>query len=126
MQPVSHEPTGQRVGLTSVEARRRLETCGPNKPPEPPPRRLYARVLGQVRDPMILLLLGAGALTLALDDVPDSVIIAAVVVFNTLIGVVQEVRADRAIAALSELTTPVAEVVRDGEPCQVPSDQLLT
>ena len=125
MQPVSHEPTGQRVGLTSVEARRRLETCGPNKPPEPPPRRLYARVLGQVRDPMILLLLGAGALTLALDDVPDSVIIAAVVVFNTLIGVVQEVRADRAIAALSELTTPVAEVVRDGEPCQVPSDQVV-
>jgi len=48
---------------------------------------------------MILLLLAAGTLTALLHDVSDSVIIGAVVVFNTVIGVVQEVRADHAIAA---------------------------
>ena len=112
-------------GLGSAEARRRLDTYGPNRPPTPPPRRLHTRILAQVRDPMILLLVAAGALTASLQDVADSVIIAAVVVFNTIIGIVQEVRADRAIAALRALSTPSVEVVRDGAPRQVPSEEVV-
>lgn len=102
-------------GLESSEAARRLAASGPNRPPEPPPQGLVGRVAGQLRDPMILLLLAAGTLTALLHDVPDTVIIAAVVVFNTATGVVQEVRADRAVAALHAMTAPVAHVLRDGE-----------
>jgi len=122
---VTHETVGFLDGLSSEEARRRLEVHGPNEPPEPPPRRLRTRVMAQVRDPMILLLIGAGTLTAVLHDIPDTVIIAAVIVFNTLIGVVQEVRADRAIAALHELTTPTVDVVRDGVVRRLPSDEVV-
>jgi Ca2+-transporting ATPase len=74
---------------------------------------------------MILLLLAAGTLTAVLHDVPDSVIIAAVVVFNTVIGVVQEVRADHAIAALRALAAPSAQVVRDGITVDVASEDVV-
>jgi Ca2+-transporting ATPase len=82
-------------------------------------------VAAQVKDPMILLLLAAGTLTAALHDVSDSVIIGAVVVFNTVIGVVQEVRADHAIAALRALAAPSAQVVRDGITVDVASEDVV-
>jgi P-type Ca2+ transporter type 2C len=75
---------------------------------------------------MILLLLAAGTLTAVLHDGPDTIIIAAVVVFNTLTGVVQEVRADRAVAALRQLTPSVAHVLRDGVPVELPTEQVVS
>lgn len=101
-------------GLSSAEARTRLEEQGPNEVPSAPPVRLISRVLAQLRDPMILLLLGALVVVLILGDVPDAVIIAAVVVLNTTIGVVQEVRAENAISALEQVSAPRARVRRDG------------
>ncbi|HET8560755.1 MAG TPA: cation-transporting P-type ATPase [Marmoricola sp.] len=117
-------PTVER-GLDSAEAQRLLAAHGPNRPPEPPPRRLPVRVWTQVRDPMILLLLAAGTLTAVLHDLSDTLIIAAVVVFNTATGVVQEVRADRAIAALHAMVAPTARVVRDGEAREVPAEDVV-
>jgi P-type Ca2+ transporter type 2C len=117
-------PAGD-LGLTSGEAIRRRERYGPNRTPAPRPRRLHTRVVAQLRDPMILLLLAAGTLTAALHDVSDSVIIGAVVLFNTVIGVVQEVRADRAIAALDALTTPTTRVIRDGLQVEVSSEDVV-
>jgi Ca2+-transporting ATPase len=112
-------------GLDSIEAARRLAAAGPNRPPEPPPRGLPSRVSSQLRDPMILLLLAAGTLTALLRDIPDTVIIAAVVLFNTATGVVQEYRADRAVAALHAMTAPVAHVVRDGEPREIAAEHVV-
>jgi Ca2+-transporting ATPase len=68
----------------------------------------------QVRDPMILLLIAAGSLTAALHDVSDTVVIGMVVVFNTATGLVQEVRADRAVAALRDLAPARTHAWRDG------------
>ena len=112
-------------GLGTAEAKRLLAAHGPNRPPEAPPRRLPARVWTQVRDPMILLLLAAGTLTAVLRDLPDTLIIAAVVVFNTATGVIQEVRADRAVAALHAMVAPMARVVRDGELCEVAAEEVV-
>jgi len=112
-------------GLDSIEAARRLAAAGPNRPPEPPPRGLHSRVSDQLRDPMILLLLSAGTLTALLRDIPDTVIIAAVVLFNTATGVVQQYRADRAVAALHAMTAPVAHVVRDGEPREIAAEHVV-
>ena len=106
-------------GLTTEEAMRRLASYGANRPPPAPRRTLAASIGTQLRDPMILLLLGAGTLTALLHDVPDTVIIAAVVVFNTVTGVVQEVRADRAVAALRDLAPAHTHAWRDGAVVEV-------
>ncbi|HEX6920082.1 MAG TPA: cation-transporting P-type ATPase [Actinomycetes bacterium] len=111
---VGPAPAPLPTGLTGAEAARRLAEHGPNVIPEPPPPKTLHRVLAQLRDPMIMLLLGAAVLTVALRDWTDFTVIALVVVLNTAVGVAQEVRAERAVAALRRLGSPVARVVRDG------------
>jgi Ca2+-transporting ATPase len=114
-----------RTGLSQREAAEVLGRVGPNRLPDPPRRSVADRVGGQVRDPMILLLLAAAALTTYLHDWPNTAIILAVVVFNTTVGVVQEVRAEQAMAELRRLVAPVAHVVRDGVVTPIPSDEVV-
>lgn len=102
------------TGLTSAEAATRLAELGPNEVPSAPPVPLVRRILAQLADPMILLLIGAFVVVFVIGDVADAVIISAVVVLNTAIGVVQEVRAANAIAALEQVSAPRARVRRDG------------
>jgi P-type Ca2+ transporter type 2C len=73
-------------GLSEDEASRRLAANGSNTVPRSRPPQVHVRVLGQLRDPMILLLLVAGCVTVATDDIPDTVIIGVVVVLNTALG----------------------------------------
>ncbi|WP_290859269.1 cation-translocating P-type ATPase [Hamadaea sp.] len=113
------------TGLSSAEATARRDREGPNEVSRPRPRHLVSRILDQLRDPLVLLLLAAVVVTIALGDLPDTAIIALVVVLNTAIGVVQQVRADHAIAALDTLTAPTARVVRDGHDLVVPAAQLV-
>ncbi len=114
------------VGLTAAEAAERLREQGPNLPPRGRPRRLVGRILDQLRDPMILLLMGAFVVIVALGDLADASIIAAVVVLNTTIGVVQEVRAANALAALDRLAAPWATALRDGELTRIPAPDVVT
>jgi Ca2+-transporting ATPase len=100
-------------GLTGAEADARRAADGPNAVPPPPRRGLAARIGHQLSDPLVALLIVAAVVTAALGDVPDTVVIVLVVTVNTLIGVVQEVRADRAIAALDRLAAPTARVRDD-------------
>lgn len=115
---------GQR-GLTGQEAARLLAEVGPNRAPRPRPRRLISRIATQLRDPMILLLLGALVVVVTLGDVTDAIIIAAVIVLNTTIGVVQEIRAANAIAALDRLSAPQATVLRDGQLVRIASENVV-
>jgi Ca2+-transporting ATPase len=112
-------------GLTSAEAAARLEADGPNVVATPVRRRLTARIGHQLADPLVALLLVAAVVTTLLDDLPDTAVIALVVIVNTVIGVVQEVRADAAIAALDDLAAPQARVVRDGHDQIVPAASLV-
>ena len=68
----------------------------------------------QLRDPLVLVLLAAAGFTLATADFTDAAVILLVIVVNTTVGVLQEIKAERAITALSALTAPAARVVRDG------------
>ena len=88
-------------------------------------RGLPGKVLAALRDPMTVLLLGAAGLTTAQGDVPDTLVIALVVVLNTGVGVVQEVRAERAVTALRGMAAPLARVLRDGRPVVVPSAEVV-
>jgi P-type Ca2+ transporter type 2C len=112
-------------GLTGIDAAARLAADGPNTVTAPAPRRLPARIGRQLADPLVALLLAAAIVTAVLGDVADTAVIVLVVTLNTLIGVIQEVRADRAIAALDQLAAPTARVVRDGTDRIVPAAQLV-
>lgn len=112
-------------GLSSAEAARRLEHSGPNT--LPPARRvhLWQRILMQLRDPLVAVLLVAAALTIGTGDWTDAGVILLVIVVNTSVGIIQEVKVDQAIAALSALTAPVARVVRDGRQQAIASAEVV-
>lgn len=94
-QPVRAPQAPDPSGLAQAEAERRLVRYGRNEVAPPPPTPLYRRVLVQLRDPLVMVLLGAAVLTLAIGDHPDAVVIGLVIVVNTTVRVAQEVRADR-------------------------------
>lgn len=116
---------GGAAGLTEAEATRRLAVSGPNEVAARKPVRLPTRVLAQLRDPLVTVLLAAVVLTLSISDHPDAIVIALVVVVNTTVGVVQEIRADNAVAALSALSAPHARVRRDGVVRDVPAAEIV-
>lgn len=116
---------GAGAGLTSAEAAARLSADGPNSTAAPQRRHLATRILRQLTDPLVALLLAAAVVTTVLRDYPDTAVILLVVLVNTVIGVVQEVRADRAIAALDRLAAPTARVVRDGRDLVLPAADLV-
>jgi Ca2+-transporting ATPase len=112
-------------GLSGADAAAIRARSGPNSLPEPKPRSVPARIGSQLRDPLVLVLLAAMAVTVALRDLADFAVIALVIVLNTTVGVVQEIRADRAVAALRQLAAPVARVVRDGRETVLPAAELV-
>jgi len=112
-------------GLTVEAAADRLRADGPNSVAAPPRRHVAARVLHQLTDPLVALLIAAAVVTTALGDYPDTAVILLVVVVNTVIGVSQEVRADAAIAALDRMTAPTARVVRDGHHLVIPAAEVV-
>ncbi|RZU53534.1 Ca2+-transporting ATPase [Krasilnikovia cinnamomea] len=113
------------AGLSSAEATELLSVHGPNAVAQPRPQRLPSRILRQLTDPLVALLIAAAVVTTALQDLTDTIVIALVVVLNTSIGVVQEVRADRAIAALDRLAAPTARAIRDGNDVVIPAADLV-
>ena len=115
-------------GLTGRQAAQRLDTYGPNR--LPPPRRpgLGRRLWGQLKDPMILVLLAAAALSLLStggEDWIEAVIILGIVVLNAVISISQEDNAQRALDALRQMSAPLARVVRDGRTERVDTGALV-
>jgi len=120
------------VGLSAEEAARRLDRDGANELRGTPRAPTWRRILGQFRDPLIYLLLGAivvsliGWLIEGAEGWPiDAVVIAAIVLLNGLLGWVQEGRADDAVAALSTMTAASSTVLRDGRLATVLSSELV-
>ena len=124
------EETGSKAGgLTSAEAASGLEKYGPNKLIEPKKRSSLLKFLDQMKDPMILILLAAALLSLITSlyegETPTDVfIIMFVVVLNSVLGVVQENKAEEAIEALKQMTAAKSKVLRDGEIVSVESSEL--
>ncbi|MGB8649554.1 MAG: HAD-IC family P-type ATPase, partial [Mycobacteriales bacterium] len=112
-------------GLTSAEAAQRRETLGANLLDLRRPPSVWRTIGAQLRDRLILVLLGAAVLTTATGDLRDTAVILLVVVVNTALGATQERRAEQAVAALTELTAPQALVLRDGTARRVPATDLV-
>ena len=113
--------TDTETGLTEAEASRRLAEHGPNELRAAARTPLWKRALAQFADPLIILLLVAAGVSVVAwllegeEPVPiDAIVIGAIIVLNAIIGLAQEARADRAVAALASLTHAHSTVVRDG------------
>lgn len=118
-------------GLHAAEASARLTKYGPNKLIEAKKRSSIARFFDQMKDPMILILLAAAALSLITslyqhENPSDVFIILFVVVLNSVLGVIQENKAEEAIAALKEMTAAKSKVLRDGQIVTIESAGLVT
>lgn len=131
-QVVAELSTNAEDGLSEDVARKRLAEFGPNELRSVPPVPLWRRVVGQFRDPLVLLLLFAIVIsTLAwafegASGVPiDSIVILAVLVLNAVIGLVQEGKANDAVAALQKMTKATAQVIRGGVRVGLPSAALV-
>jgi Ca2+-transporting ATPase len=111
-------------GLTAEEARRRLAAEGANTLPAAGERATLAIALEVLREPMFLLLIAAAAIYLVLGDVREALVLAASVLVIIAITVVQERRAERALEALRELSSPRALVIRDGERVRIPGAEV--
>jgi len=118
------EPAGA-AGLSAVEAAARLAQHGPNAIARVAATSPWVIVRGQFASPLILLLIGACAVSGALGEVADAVAIGVIVLLNALVGFLQESRAEHAILALRALTAPRARVVRDGLPVVVAADTVV-
>jgi P-type Ca2+ transporter type 2C len=112
-------------GLSDAEVELRRRRYGPNAVPTKPRAGPLRRMAAQLRDPTIVLLLGAALLASALRDFRDVAVILVVVVVNTVIGVGQEVRAERALEALRALAEPAARVWRNGVLTDVAAVELV-
>ena len=112
-------------GLTADEAQRRLTEYGANVLPVEPGRSLWRMILDQVADPMIALLVVAALISGIVGEPADTIVITVIVLLNAVIGVVQERRAEQAMAALRAMSAPTAVVVRDGVEQQVDAAELV-
>ena len=101
--------------LSEETARIRLKTEGYNELPRPDQRTPLRIIFEVVREPMLALLLGSGAIYLVLGDLKDALILLAFATMSVLITVVQETRTERVLEALRDLTSPRALVIRNGE-----------
>ncbi|TAK16993.1 MAG: ATPase, partial [Acidobacteria bacterium] len=113
--PSDAAPPASFRGLSEADARARLNTDGYNELPRGSRRTPLRIVLEVLREPMLALLLGGGAIYLVLGDLQDAVILLAFASMSVLITVVQEARTERVLEALRDLTSPRALVIRDGE-----------
>ena len=122
---VLSEQETKAEGLSFDEINSRRSRYGSNVLKEAPKKSLQRRVWEQVSDPMILILAIAAVVSGVLGEVPDMCIIFVVITINTILGIVQESKAEAAIEALQKMSTAVSKVRRSGEVASVPSAELV-
>lgn len=118
-----------RTGLSSEEAKLRLDKFGPNELASAPPVPKWKKFLQQFQDPLVYLLLAATAISLVAwiiekvnaapgaegEALPfDSIVIVLILIVNAILGYMQEAKAEEAVNALSEMTAPTSNVLRNG------------
>ena len=117
-------------GLSAAQAESRLAEYGPNRLREAPKATLLQRFLQQLRDPMLLILMAAAAVSavtnyLSHEPFTEVLIILAVVLLNAVLGVIQESKAEAAIEALQTMTAATSKVLRDGAVAELESSRLV-
>lgn len=117
--------TSQATGLTDAQVKERQAQYGPNVLEAKKHTTLIQKFIAQFKDLMIVILMVAALVAMFAGEVSDALIIFLVVILNAVFGVFQEAKAENAIDALQEMTTPYSRVRRNGEILQVKSDELV-
>jgi Ca2+-transporting ATPase len=127
--PVEEALTALRAepqrGLTAEEAQRRLNEVGPNELAERPRPGFWKLLLDQFNQFLVLILIGAALISLALGEIEETAAIIAIVILNAILGVIQEKRAEEALAALKKMAAPEARVLREGHRVTIPARELV-
>ena len=112
-------------GLAEQEARRRLSEHGPNRLPTAKPQSAFRRFLAQFHNLLVYVLLAAAGITAILGEVVDAAVILGVVLANAVLGLLQENKAEKAIAAIRSMLASQASVIRDGRRRTIAADELV-
>lgn len=114
-----------RNGLSQTQVTERIDKFGRNKLAEGKKKSLVARLLGQMTDPMVIVLIVVALISGVLGEIADAMIILMVVFLNSILGVVQEGKAEKAIEALQQMASPFSKVRRDGQVHQIKSEDIV-
>ena len=123
--------TDEKLGLSDEEVKRRQEKYGKNKLQEKKKESLFIKFLKQFNDFMIIILIIASIISAVVskmqgeNDYVDSIIIIGIVVFNALMGVIQEAKAEKSIEALKQMTPQIAKVIRNGKKIEINAEDLV-
>lgn len=121
----SHLDSDPSQGLSAAAASSRLEQSGPNALLEAGRRHPLAMLASQFTDFMIVVLIAAAVIAGFIGEPQDTIAIVVIVFLNGIIGFVQEYRAERAMAALKQMASPQARVIRDGQPGIIDAMELV-
>lgn len=123
--------TNSQYGITEEEAKKRLAHFGENKLQEKRKENIIIKFIKQFNDFMIIILMIASVISAIVakvdgsNDYMDSIIIIAIVVFNAIMGLVQEAKAEKSLEALKTMTAPLAKVKREGKIRTIPSIEVV-
>lgn len=123
--------TNEKSGLSDEEVKKRQETYGKNKLEEKKKESFFIKFFKQFNDFMIIILIIASIVSAVVskmqgeNDYVDSIIIIGIVVFNALMGVIQEAKAEKSIEALKQMTPQVAKVIRNGKSILINAEELV-
>ena len=112
-------------GLSDQEAANRLMVFGTNELREAPRPTFLKMLIDQFNNFVVIILIVASVLSALLGDWIEAVVIMAIVLLNSILGVVQERKAEEALAALKKMAAPEAHVLRDGQRKTIPSRELV-
>ena len=113
-------------GLTTVEAAKRQQTDGLNTLAEPQRAHPFRIFFSQFSDVTVLILIAAAVISWLVREYADAITVAVIVILNAVLGFVQEYRTEQTLLALRSMTAPTARVLRDGKPCVLPAEQIVT
>ena len=123
--------TDERIGLSTDEAKKRRIEYGLNKLNQKKKESLFIKFIKQFNNFMIIILIIASIISLVLakmegtNDYIDSIIIIAIVIFNAILGLIQESKAEKSIEALQKMSSPTAKVKRDEKIIEVSSEEIV-
>jgi len=117
--------TDLETGLSVAEAQDRLRKYGTNELRERPRPGFIALLLNQFNNFLVIILIVAAVVTVLLGEYIDAIAITVIIVLNAVLGVIQESKAEEAIAALKKMAAPLAQVIRDGRQTSIPGRELV-
>ena len=122
---ISELKSNLQTGLSSSAAQQRLERIGPNQLHAKPKISPWQIFISQFSDFMVLVLIGAAIISGLLGEQADAITIVAIVILNSILGFIQEYRAEKSLQALKDLTAPLAHVLRDSRVRQIPACEVV-